>query len=420
MSDGDDGLDPILRGPLGQLVMMTYGRTEADPVAVTVQLATLLAASLGPARRVQCASPEPIRLYTLVVGKSGVGRKGTSWKVASRLAQLADPSIEGRIQSGFGSGESIVDSFATENGDRPDPRLCIFADEFARILKTSGRQGDTTSELLREAWNSDRLQARARQKTTVAEVAHICIVGHVTPTDLSRWLSPEKLKDGFIGRMLFVWSVGGPHVPFGSPDWLTAEIATEASKLGDFLRRNRTPGTLHPVDGIEGEVLRWWQEEARPPWAERVESADEPMETLGSRWESYCWRLAGLAAVLEDSDIERHHLEWGLAVWEHSWNAAMSLFGPAGMAQPEWESPTNRDRMRVRQLVDTLWPHVEEAGIEGLTAREVNRLIRGRLGTSAMAEVRTEGVKLGLWFDQTREPANGVGRPQRVLVARDQ
>ncbi|MBA2282166.1 MAG: hypothetical protein H0W36_07610 [Gemmatimonadetes bacterium] len=200
-----------LHGLAGDVVRAIEPHTEADPVALLVTFLSVFGAAVGrgPHFHVDGAD-HPARLNVVLVGESAKARKGTSYARIEPLFHIADPGFSReRMLGGFGSGEAVVDALADSESDdgRPvivDKRLLVQEGEFARLLKTAGRDGSTLSPLLRDAWDGRRLQVRSRSKTAVADGAHVAVLAHVTAEELRRCLDDVELFNGFANRFLFI------------------------------------------------------------------------------------------------------------------------------------------------------------------------------------------------------------------------
>ena len=84
----------MFHGLAGDIVRLIAPHTEADPVALLVQLLAAFGSALG---RTAYFTAEADRhfanLFVVLVGISSKGRKGTSWGHIRRLMQLAEPEL---------------------------------------------------------------------------------------------------------------------------------------------------------------------------------------------------------------------------------------------------------------------------------------------------------------------------------------
>src|SRR5215211_3582025 len=115
-----------------------------------------------------------MNLFAVLVGVSSKGRKGTSWGRVLQLFELAAPDWIPRVQSGLSSGEGLIwavrdavekqqpikerkqitryERVVVDEGVE-DKRLLAFEAEFASTLRVLGREGNTLSALIRQAWD---------------------------------------------------------------------------------------------------------------------------------------------------------------------------------------------------------------------------------------------------------------------------
>src|SRR3954454_21196141 len=137
-------------GPLGEAVDLIAPHTESDPAAILLQLLTGFGnlVGRGPYWQVE-ADRHHANLFITLVGKSGVGRKGTSYGHSRSLLRAADAEWDAdRHAAGLSSGEGLIASVReTEEGPK-DKRLMVVESEFARVLRVAKRDGNTLSAVL--------------------------------------------------------------------------------------------------------------------------------------------------------------------------------------------------------------------------------------------------------------------------------
>ena len=73
-----------------------------------------------------------------------------------------------------------------------DKRLLVQESEYARVLRVAGRDGNTLSSILRDAWDKGRLQTMTKNSAAKATGAHVSVIGHVTADELRRELSSTE------------------------------------------------------------------------------------------------------------------------------------------------------------------------------------------------------------------------------------
>lgn len=382
-----------LYGLPGEVVRLLEPETEADPAAILGTFLASLAslAGVGPYVR-RGSARHPWRLFVLIVGPTSAGRKGTSFSDARSVLDLVDPEfMRNRVMTGFGSGEALVDAVAGQDDGPGTQRLLLVEGEFARLLSTAQRQGSTLSTMIRTAWDTGRLEVRSRTATAVAEDAHLCIVGHITHSDLRKHLCQSEVANGFANRFLVFYSHRSKLLPFGG------RVDPEA--LGDLGRRLK--GRLDEARSI-GEVTL--TPEANELWDQLYyrwdsEGSDDLVGEMTARAAPQVLRLA-LGYALSDASavITLDHLEPADAVWRYSRASVDHLFG---------ETVGNAD-------ADKLLAAIRDAGPNGLTADRQHQALGRHANADRLAQVRNDLERRGLVHTFTTPSG---GRPRTVTVA---
>jgi hypothetical protein len=119
-------------------------------------------------------------LFTVMVGDTSKGRKGTSWGRVRQLFALVDDGwVDRCIQSRLSSGEGLIwavrdpvykperqgKGSSTRYEDVmvdagiSDKRLLVIESEFASTLRVMSREGNTLSPVIRQAWDRGDLRS---------------------------------------------------------------------------------------------------------------------------------------------------------------------------------------------------------------------------------------------------------------------
>ena len=317
-------------GIAGDIVRLIEPETEADPAALLFQLLTAAGNILGSAAYAQVESDRhPPRLFTVQVGRTSRGRKGTSWgRVRSLLEIVAPEWTRDRIASGLSSGEGVICevrdpvTMVTKGKEEvtdpgvTDKRVLVFEGEIARALRAMERPGNTLSAILRDAWDHGNLRTLIKNNPTRATGAHISLIGHVTIDELQRYLDRTEMANGLANRLIFVCVQQSKLLPRGGRpiDWETLERRLRATLAG----------------APRGEIGR--TEAAWAIWESVYPSlaADRPgmLGAILGRAEAQVLRLAVTYALLDKSAfIEADHLMAALACWEYAEVSARFIFG---------------------------------------------------------------------------------------------
>jgi hypothetical protein len=97
-------------GLAGEIVRAIEPNTEADSVALLIQLLTAFGNAVGRKAHFPVeADAHYLNLFSVLVGESSKGRKGTSWGHILRLFEQVDPEWRKEcIKSGLASGEGFI------------------------------------------------------------------------------------------------------------------------------------------------------------------------------------------------------------------------------------------------------------------------------------------------------------------------
>jgi hypothetical protein len=397
-------------GPIGAAVVKVAPVTEADPAAVLASALAVFGAAAGDAAWVRVGGVRhPARVWPLIVGKTGSGRKGTSMAVARRLTrtwgEYAAQYEAHRLITGLASGEGLIYNLGGSapepeeevNGKpkrrperqsprAPDGRLTVVETEFARVLAAAKRDGSTLGPILRQLWDDGDAASLTRTDPVDVRGAHLGMVAHVTPRELKLRLAESDLAGGTLNRFLLVASerpqllAHEAHYP---------DIADEAEQLAKALDQARMHG--HEMTRDRRADKLWTEVYA-------ALNAEEPDGHLGSvlaRGPAYTMRLA-LAYALADraGAIGPKHLLAALAVWQYSVASARMVF-------PEGRSGADMHRLAGYLIA------ADEAG---RTRTECSRLF-GVNKTAAQLAAMLDEFEAHAQITVTKEGRDGAGRP---------
>jgi hypothetical protein len=338
-STGDDDFDlaprepkPIDRaafmGLAGEIVDAIEPHTEADPVAILLQLLVSFGSLIGrTAHATVEGTPHYLNLFAVMVGKSSKARKGTSWDRVHQLVAPCDSAwASDRIATGVSSGEGIIAEVRDGNlaaGDEgvKDKRLLLLQSEFAGVLRNLERNGNTVSVVLRDAWDGKQLRTLTRNNALRATGAHISLIGHVTDDELKRLLTQTDVANGFGNRHLFAYVKRSKLLPEGGGD---LDILPFADALGKRLAFAQSVGEMRRT------------QEARELWGEVYGPLSEGgagiAGALCGRAEAQALRLSCLYALLAGaSEVGVDHLQAALALWRYCEGSVRVIFGDAGV-----------------------------------------------------------------------------------------
>lgn len=331
------------RGVIGDLVEAIEPHSEADPVALLVQALIAYGSMLNRAPYFQAeADRHYMNLNAALVGITSKGRKGVSWGHVKRACAAVDPTwASTRVLNGLSSGEGLIwavrdeitkDEPVREKG-RPtgdyqtvvvdrgitDKRLLVLESEFAGTLRVMGRDGNTLSAVIRQAWDSGDLRTMTKNSPAQATGAHISIIAHITKDELCRLIEATEASNGFCNRYLWLCVRRSKALPEGG-DFDETAIAPIVQRLNHAVRFGRSAGEIKRDEG------------ARAVWREVYPDLSEGkpglLGSVISRAEAQVMRLACIYALQDMSYVVRpEHLTAALALWEYCESSARYIFG---------------------------------------------------------------------------------------------
>ena len=382
-------------GMAGDFVHAVEAHTEADPAAILFQFMVCFGNAIGTAAFFQQEwTRHNAREFVLIVGRSAKARKGTSWNIVKAVFKLADERWTKRIVSGLGSGEGVVHQVRdpaetlNEQGVKvvtqgaEDKRCMVVESEFASILSVSSRDGNTLSEVIRNAWDSGDIQTLTKNNPTRATGAHISIIGHITETELNAKLGSNAIANGFGNRFLVVCAKRSKLLPDGGcladDDFET--LARQVAAAIDTARK-----TSRVTRSTEARAL--WHEVYPALTSDRTGN----FGSITSRAEAHVLRLSILYALMDgQSEIQLCHLKAAMECWRYCQDSALYIWGDfaqGGMAG------------KIRAALT-------DAGQDGLTRTQLYNALGGRLSPEEFVP-ELEKLISGGEVTEARKPTRG-------------
>lgn len=221
--------DDAFHGPAGEVVRTIEPHSESDPMALLVQFLVGFGNIVGRRPHFLAeADQHYTNLFVILVGRTSKGRKGVAWGHVRSLFHGVDADwSEGRVFGGLSSGKGPIwcvrdpimkrepiresnprrvvgyEEVEVDPGES-DKRAMIFEPELASPLKVVGREGNTLSPTIRQAWDTGMLRSLTKNSPARATGAHISIIGHVTRDELRRQIAATELANGFVNRFLWL------------------------------------------------------------------------------------------------------------------------------------------------------------------------------------------------------------------------
>jgi len=331
-------------GIVGRFLRLVEPFTEADPVAIVAQFLIAFASAIGWApHAVVGATRHSVRNNIVLVGKSAKARKGDSWSPVESLFREAIPDwARANIKTGLSSGEGMIWEVRDEihkstpikekgrivgyqdeivDAGIADKRLLIVEPELARVLRVMGREGNTLSASIRQAWDSGDLRIMTKNNAATASGAHIAIIGHITLEELRRELPDTETVNGFGNR--FTWLVVRRSKLLPEPEPFERErYGPLAAELRALIAWASQQGTL----ARDAEARALWCD----LYGELSADRDGLVGSMLARAEAHVLRLSLLYALLDHSATVRvSHLQSAIELWAYAERSVEYIFGDA-------------------------------------------------------------------------------------------
>lgn len=327
-----------LYGLPGEVVRAIAPHTEADDVAILIQLLAAYGCCIGKGPHYQVeGSQHAANLFAVLVGQTSKGRKGTSWSRVRQLSERVDEHFtQERIVSGLSSGEGLIwavrdpiEKLERTKDESPrtvvadpgveDKRLLVVEEEFASVLKVAAREGNTLSPLIRQAWDRGDLQTLTKNSPAKATGAHIAIVGHIVFDELRRYLTQTESANGFANRFLFVCIRRSKCLPDGG-NLIDRDLDPLARGIAASVKHARSTNAVT----MTPRAREMWH----AVYPALSEGAPGMFGAVTSRGEAQVIRLALIYALMDcRTQIDEQHLTAALAVWEYAEASARHIFG---------------------------------------------------------------------------------------------
>lgn len=412
-------LDPAaLHGLPGDVVRTLAPHTEADPAALLLHFLSMFGNVVGAGPHTPIGTtPQPARLFVLIVGHAADARKGTAGDAIEDLMERAEPEWFGaRVQRGIQSAEALIRLVDDTHSD--DRRLLVFETEFGRLLATLAQRGNL-SAVMKAAFDGKTLATTTKdeRRSLKATRPHISIVGHVQPGVLAS-LPEIELSSGFANRFLYgvvgrqqLLPDGGTDLDDAKVDSLTERIHDAADHAWEYALAEVDPISrrLHEHFGSQPSVVLPRSHDFAERWIELYGFGDTPgplnqhaagvLGEVTSRAPTHVLRLAMTYALADSSPtLELQHLDAAFAVWQFCAASAKTIFGSL---------TGNRD-------VDAVVKELHRATDHTITRTEISVLLHRHRSTRQLDAICDALLDTGLVAH--RRDSTGAGRPTDVYT----
>jgi hypothetical protein len=388
--------DQMKFGPLGEAVEAAMPTSEADPIGVWAASLSLFSAAIS--RRVRTEDRRPVVVWTVLAGRSAIGRKGYALGTATALlGRSIGGFIHTRKRSGVSSGPSLVDMLSGLELDTMgqdggiDGRCMLLEEEWASVLKTQ-KKCSKFSTLFRTAWDGKPISNRTK-KDGLQSVAQplLGFHAHITPGEWAKYVSSSEALGGSYNRLLPVLVERSKMLPYNNkwkiPDTAPLKAAYEWAKEEDRVMRFSVEA---------GERF----DEIRAIVEDRMAELPELLASYMERSSEQVQRVAAvLSATVMEEEISRDAVE---AAW------SFVSFSMASVEKLVKDSASSNDGAKPMKTPEDLIRDVLKRYGGEAKASDLLRPLWGKLNAAAIKET-VEGMDdVEMWTEKT----GGRGAPK--------
>lgn len=321
--------DPVIfSGPLGEITKTLDPYTEADPVGVHVSLLAAFSAYLGQTTRVQTGKGlSPLSFWTVLVGVTGQGRKGTATSLAQQVVEAAFTawSTNGVVTGCPATGLGFITELYERTAEGAATPVLIIEEEMDAFISNS-KKDTRVGTMLRKAWDGADLNHKTAKDDIHVAKPHVAIVGHVQPKNWGAISGSRDATGGTYNRFLPVAVTRSKTLPvFGAAD--STEVIRDMARK---LRRMASFAREVDVVRVRPDVAEIFEARHRPA-CEGLIHGNEELAQMAERAMAYLVRLAALYALTDSRDeIEEVDFDAALAVIRYSVETIVAVLPEAG------------------------------------------------------------------------------------------
>jgi hypothetical protein len=343
-------------------------------------------------------APIYLNYFSILVADSGVTRKSTAVRRATKLYRQIKPDATRLIESKI-TPEMLEFNLSNDAIEFGQSHAIIAIDELVKFL---GREKYVAQmpTLLTDVYDCPDVRmgggTLARGSAVLKDV-FVSFLSASTPSWLLRAVNPDVIEGGFTSRVIFVVC----EEPKRMSPWPEAPEAGLEEKiiadLQDIQRKGATYGQVLITEGAKRRFSVWYR--SRPLYKDSFRASFQ------SREDAHILKLAAVLAINDGCwEIQANHINVAIKVITEAREDGASIFEGTGS---NVETIAGLDKLR-----DTLIT----AGTGGLKQSELAKAVRARLSSKQVTAALEIMHELEL-VQRFTVPAIGAGRPSTVWRA---
>lgn len=198
----------------GKIGKIAAHNTDINPVAASVVFLSFFGACVGRDTFFSFGNERHhARIFTAHVGRTAIGRKGSSQHLVLKVAEQIDarepnllcPIHSGGLSTKEGLAKHLHDGYG-EIAAIKDKRLWVKEDEFFSVLKKI-KQPESTLDLgLCCLWDGRSISPMALSNKISVKEPHVGIHANITDFQIKSGLTIYEAQSGLANRFIFIWA----------------------------------------------------------------------------------------------------------------------------------------------------------------------------------------------------------------------
>lgn len=307
-------------GAIDEFLSLIEPTTEADSLGIIIIFLNMFGSMVGTNVHLEQGDlKHRANFFSLIVGDTANGRKGTTLKVVKDFFNLVDPQFFlDSVRNGLSSGEGVI-KFLADSNKKGVFTLLAIQPEASAVFKNFERNGNKLSELIREAFDDDPIANMSVSNEMRVERHYICFIFLITKAELLHAIKAVELLNGFANR--FIWALVHRSKILSNPPKADVD---KLSRLAIKIRE--------AVNFARAQTVIKLTEEAELMWDSiyqkiHKDKPDTHTSGLKGRFDVLTLRLALNFALLDQSDkVTVKHLEAANELIEISEHCIESIF----------------------------------------------------------------------------------------------
>lgn len=400
--------EKIFHGLLGDITMELDRFTEADPVGVLASLLSTFSAYIGNGPRiVSRGKPMPLAIWPVLVGVSGIGRKGTATNLAMEVIESAfydfhNTNIVGGFPAtGLGFMETLEERKDATGKVRPMQFIEEEMDSFIKAATKDARLGTN----VRKAWDGSTLTHKTAKDDYRVSKPHLGIIGHAQPKNWARIRNSADATGGTYNRFLPLFVHRSKSLPvFGGQ----ADMAEIITRCGHALRQAGNFAQEVKVLTVPKSVAARFEKYHRPE-CDKLTGSTEELSEFAERAMAYMLRIGGVFCLsdrrtsisIEDFDAALALITYSVQSVIYVMNKNRQFSGRSALAQKTAEALDEFGPMTITALWSKVGRHVLREHIEDALIELGDDILR-------FMPVRKGPGRPGLWVCLKNDLPEGV------------